>query len=63
MKGVQCHELFGGIELKNHTFSFHFHMSIVDYMMTMSLNKNIKHVKAFLSYILIVEVYFTILIK
>ena len=22
MKGVQCYELFGGIELKIHTFSF-----------------------------------------
>ena len=22
MKGVQCNELFGGIALKNHTFSF-----------------------------------------
>ena len=22
MKGVQCYELFGGIALKNHTFSF-----------------------------------------
>ena len=27
MKGVQCYELFGGIALKNHTFSFsHFHL-------------------------------------
>ena len=26
VKGVQCYELFGGIALKNHTFSFfHFH--------------------------------------
>ena len=24
MKGVQCYELFGGIALKNHTFSFSF---------------------------------------
>ena len=24
MKGVQCYELFGGISLKNHTFSFFF---------------------------------------
>ena len=24
MKGVQCYELFGGIALKNHAFSFHF---------------------------------------
>ena len=26
MKDVQCHELFGGIALKNHAFSF-FHLS------------------------------------
>ena len=27
MKGVQCYELFGGIALKNHAFSFfHYHM-------------------------------------
>ena len=26
MKGVQCYELFGGIALKIHTFSFHFHL-------------------------------------
>ena len=25
MKDVQCYELFGGISLKNHAFSFHFH--------------------------------------
>ena len=24
MKVVQCYELFGGIALKNHAFSFHF---------------------------------------
>ena len=24
VKGVQCYELFGGIALKNHSFSFHF---------------------------------------
>ena len=24
MKGVQCYELFGGIALKNHAFSFSF---------------------------------------
>ena len=24
MNGVQCYELFGGIALKNHTFSFSF---------------------------------------
>ena len=27
MKGVQCYELFGGIALKNHTFSFSFSLS------------------------------------
>ena len=26
MKGVQCYELFGGIALKIHTFSFFFHL-------------------------------------
>ena len=25
MKGVQCYELFGGIALKNHEFSFSIH--------------------------------------
>ena len=28
MKGVQCYELFGGIALKNHAFSFSFSMPI-----------------------------------
>ena len=28
MKGVQCYELFGGIALKIHTFSFHFFIFI-----------------------------------
>ena len=32
MKGVQCYELFGGIALKNHTFSFHFHFHIMLYI-------------------------------
>ena len=27
MKGIQCYELFGGIALKIHTFSFSFSMS------------------------------------
>ena len=27
MKGVQCYELFGGIALKNHTFSFCMHIN------------------------------------
>ena len=26
MKSVQCYELFGGIALKNHAFSFHMHV-------------------------------------
>ena len=29
MKGVQCYELFGGIALKNHTFSFSFNLLAV----------------------------------
>ena len=29
MKGVQCYELFGGIALKNHTFSFSFHFTSI----------------------------------
>ena len=28
MKDVQCYELFGGIALKNHAFSFHFHLCV-----------------------------------
>ena len=28
MKGVQCYELFGGIALKNHTFSFSLSLSM-----------------------------------
>ena len=28
MKGVQCYELFGGIALKNHAFSFSFHLTL-----------------------------------
>ena len=27
MKAVQCYELYGGIALKNHAFSFHFNVS------------------------------------
>ena len=27
MKDVQCYELFGGIALKNHAFSFFFHIA------------------------------------
>ena len=37
MKGVQCYELFGGIALKNHTFSF-FHSVII--MTALELVKN-----------------------
>ena len=29
MKGVQCYELFGGIALKSHAFSFSFILSYV----------------------------------
>ena len=36
MKGVQCYELFGGIALKNHTFSFSF--SIMKKEKTLSNN-------------------------
>ena len=28
MKDVECYELFGGIALKNHAFSFHFQVEI-----------------------------------
>ena len=31
VKGVQCYELFGGIALKNHTFSFSFVLSTIKY--------------------------------
>ena len=31
MKGVQCYDLFGGIALKIHTFSFFFISSMPDY--------------------------------
>ena len=30
MKGVQCYELFRGIALKNHTFSFFFHFHLLN---------------------------------
>ena len=30
MKGVQCYELFGGIALKNHTFSFLSNIACLD---------------------------------
>ena len=34
MKGVQCYEIFGGIALKNHAFSFHavFHI-VMDFFL------------------------------
>ena len=38
MKGVQCYELFGGIALKNHTFSFF-----------ISVNEELKTICSFLS--------------
>ena len=31
MKGVQCYELFGGIALKIHTFSFSFSLSFAKF--------------------------------
>ena len=36
MKGVQCYELFGGIALKNHAFSFFFFFNerLIDYINT-----------------------------
>ena len=34
MKDVQCYELFGGIALKNHAFSFHF--SLCDWQIVSS---------------------------
>ena len=33
MKGVQCYELFGGIALKIHTFSFSFSMNSGDILL------------------------------
>ena len=33
MKGVQCYELFEGIALKNHAFSFSFHSVYNSYTM------------------------------
>ena len=32
MKGVQCYELFGGIALKIHTFSFSFSMTLATFI-------------------------------
>ena len=44
MKGVQCYELFGGIALKIHTFSFfisfHFVSYFCQYLAIMSLRDN-----------------------
>ena len=37
MKGVQCYELFGGIALKNHTFSF-FHIVLAYLMLFAALS-------------------------
>ena len=38
VKGVQCYELFGGIALKIHTFSFHFHYERILLKIVYSLN-------------------------
>ena len=46
MKGVQCYELFGGIALKIHTFSFSFsylRQSVVDYVCISNLSMNINY--------------------
>ena len=41
MKGVQCYELFGGIALKIHTFSFSLHILIT---VTLGLFQKLMHV-------------------
>ena len=40
MKGIQCYELFGGIALKNHTFSFSFSSFIVIFLLLEKAPKN-----------------------
>ena len=40
MKGVQCYKLFGGIALKNHAFSFHFHYVLLAYLMLFAALSN-----------------------
>ena len=42
MKGVQCYELFGGIALKNHTFSFFFTKKEISNCFIFLLAKNHK---------------------
>ena len=42
MKGVQCYELFGGIAIKNHTFSFSFFMTAPVSWLINDLGKVIK---------------------
>ena len=37
MKGVQCYELFGGIALKNHAFSFSYITSLTNNCHVISL--------------------------
>ena len=40
MKDVQCYELFGGIALKNHAFSFHFSFNAYDIYIYMYIYKS-----------------------
>ena len=42
MKDVQCYELFGGIALKNHAFSFHF-----SYVDKLYVDKHLSGVSSF----------------
>ena len=50
MKGVQCYELFGGIALKNHTFSFLFSFQrVVSYHVGLSCNVIIIFISRILS--------------
>ena len=44
MKGVQCYELFGGMALKNHTFSYFFsYEDTMQYSCTIGYNDTIGH--------------------
>ena len=46
MKDVQCYELFGGIVLKNHAFSFFFHFQL--YRMLKTGQSVLLEIKVFL---------------
>ena len=45
MKGVQCYEIFGGIALKNHAFSFHLEYANVIWYPNMNINQSVERVK------------------